>query len=236
MSRPTRYAALSAAQTAMRTVNAARCPWSASPRTAGSRAATTRIRDQNPLGARSLSPAEAAAAARIVLQCGAEIGLAEVGPEAVDEGELGVGELPEEEVRDAKLAGSADEEIRVGHVGRVEVLGEELLVDVLGLDAGLDDPPRGLDQLRAAAVVERDPELESLVPSRLVLERGHPLPEVERRAVPPADEPRSHALLRQIRQLALDRLAEDLHQSVHLVRRPSPVLGRERVHGEGFDP
>src|SRR5438105_2244289 len=260
MSRPTRYAALSAAQTAMRTVNAARCPWSAIPRrrtryprpspiqpapmtveatatvgelrvratrwrrnarpnvavnpasihstppsctpssvrakpakparasgrssriipkyswsaiapataasprthqppsqtspsTAGSRAATTRIRDQNPLGARSLSPAEAAAAARIVLQCGAEIGLAEVGPEAVDEGELGVGELPEEEVRDAKLAGSADEEIRVGHVGRVEVLGEELLVDVLGLDAGLDDPP---ERTGARPVTRRD--------------------------------------------------------------------------------
>ena len=31
-----------------------------------------------------------------------ELALAEVGPEGVDEDELGVGELPEEEVRDAR--------------------------------------------------------------------------------------------------------------------------------------
>src|SRR5687768_10190109 len=41
---------------------------------------------------------------------------AEVRPEGLREVELGVGELPEEEVRDALLAAGADEEVGLGRV------------------------------------------------------------------------------------------------------------------------
>ena len=51
---------------------------------------------------------------------------AEVGPERVHEHELGVRGLPEEEVRDALLAGGADDEVGVRELRRVEPLRERL--------------------------------------------------------------------------------------------------------------
>ena len=68
-----------------------------------------------------------------------------------------------------------------------------------------------------------------------MLEGGHPLAQLLRGAVPAADEARPDALLREVRQLPVDRLVEDLHQRVDLGRRPEPVLGRERVHRQRLD-
>src|SRR5919198_6713855 len=141
------------------------------PRTTGSRPTATRMRDQNALRRGLLSAAEAAAAARIVLQGGAEIRLAEVGPEGVDEDELGVRELPEQEVGDAELARRADQQVRIRHVGLVQAGRERLLVDVAGFDAVLGEPACRRDELGAPAVVEGDPELEPLVRRRFILER-----------------------------------------------------------------
>src|SRR5919199_604534 len=197
-------------------------PSHTSPRTTGSRPTATTMRDQNALrrGLLSLlSAAEAAAAARIVLQGGAEIRLAEVRPQGVDEDELGVRELPEQEVRDAKLARGADQQVRIRHVGLVQAGRKRLLVDLVGFDAVLEEPARGGGQLGPAAVVERDPELEPLVRGRLLLEHRHPRPQLGRSPVTPADEARPHALLRQVGELALDRLREDLHQRLDFLRR-----------------
>ena len=47
-------------------------------------------------------------------------GRAEIGPERVHEDELRVGELPEKEVGHPQLPRGADEEIRLGHLGRIE--------------------------------------------------------------------------------------------------------------------
>src|SRR5439155_580357 len=57
----------------------------------------------------------------------------------------------------------------------------------------------------------------------------------ERRGVAAADEARPHSLTYEVGQLALDRFGEDLHQELHLVRRPIPVLRRERVDRERVD-
>ena len=51
---------------------------------------------------------------------GVEVPLAEVGPEGVEEHELGVGGLPREEVRGPVLARGADHQVHVRHVGGVE--------------------------------------------------------------------------------------------------------------------
>src|SRR2546421_6683160 len=50
---------------------------------------------------------------------------------------------------------------------------EDLFVDLGGVDPGLDEPPRRLDQLGPAAVVERDPEVEPFVRRGLLLEPLH---------------------------------------------------------------
>ena len=134
-----------------------------------------------------------------------------------------------------ELAGGADEEVGLGHLGRVQARGDRVLVDVARVDALLDQPPRGLDDLRAAAVVEGDPELEALVGRRRLLEPLDLGEELGLAAVAPADEARAHALAGEVGQLALDRLDEDLHERVDLVGRARPVLGREGVHAERLD-
>jgi hypothetical protein len=50
-----------------------------------------------------------------------------------------------------------------------------------------------------------------------------------------AEETGADALAREVRQLALDRLAEDLHQVLDLALGPRPVLGREGVDDQRLD-
>ena len=95
---------------------------------------------------------------RVLGERAAQVALAEVRPERVDEHELGVGDLPEQEVRDPQLAGRADEQVGVGQLRRVQLRGERVLVDLLRRARRLDQPARRLDELGAAAVVEGDPE------------------------------------------------------------------------------
>ena len=173
---------------------------------------------QEPIDDRAHRPPKRRRAARVVLERRTQLLLAEVGPERVHEHELCVGELPEQEVRDAELARRTDEQIRIRHLRLVEVRAEALLVDLLRPDAVLrGEPPDRLDDLRASAVVERDPQVQHVVLGGLGLEPLHPLAHVGRDAVAPADEPRADALRREIGQLAVDRLAEDLHQVGDLV-------------------
>ena len=56
----------------------------------------------------------------------AEVIGAEVGPERVGEDELGVGRLPEHEVRDPELARGADQEVDLGQLRRIEARRERL--------------------------------------------------------------------------------------------------------------
>ena len=84
-----------------------------------------------------------------------ELLLVEVRPEHIREVQLGVGGLPQQVVREPVLAAGADHQIGVGHVGRVEQRRE--LFFGLAVEA-----PRGVEQLGAAAVVERDVELQAV--------------------------------------------------------------------------
>src|SRR5215510_8505222 len=63
-----------------------------------------------------------------------EVLLAELRPHRLRRVELGVGYLPEEEVRDPRLGARADQEVRVRQLRVVEVGGEGLLVEALGVD------------------------------------------------------------------------------------------------------
>src|SRR5579875_1645716 len=56
----------------------------------------------------------------------------EVRPQHVEEHELAVGDLPQQEVRDAVLARGPYEQVRVGHVGQVEVAAQGPLVHLGG--------------------------------------------------------------------------------------------------------
>src|SRR5438876_1669270 len=76
--------------------------------TNGRPTSVTRTRETSGATMKPLSAAVAAPAAGVVVEGGAKLIHAEVGPERVDEDELRVGELPQEEVRDPQFAGRAD--------------------------------------------------------------------------------------------------------------------------------
>src|ERR687898_1971818 len=77
----------------------------------------------------------------------------EVRPQRIRHVELGVGYLPEQEVRAAKLAAGPDHQVDLGYVGGVEVTGEGHLVDVLGRESGREYPAGGVHDLGPSAVV-----------------------------------------------------------------------------------
>ena len=86
--------------------------------------------------------------------------LGEVGPAERHEDELGVGELPEQEVADPLLAAGADQQIGVGDAGRArDARANSCLVDRRRDRAArlrlARQPARGLGDLAPAAVVER---------------------------------------------------------------------------------
>src|SRR5919201_5294484 len=163
------------------------------PRTSGRPIAATSTREVRfDIGRLRSAAAEATPSARIVLQCGAQVVAAEVGPELVHEHELGIRELPQEKVRDPQLPGGADEQIGVRHLRLVQQRGEALLVEPVRSDARLDRAPRCLDDLGTTAVVERDPELQPVLVRGRGLELTHLVLQLERCAVSPSDEARAY--------------------------------------------
>src|SRR5439155_13937105 len=106
-----------------------------------------------------------------------EVDLPERGPVRITEVELAVGALPQEEAREPDLAAGADDEVRVGKIGRVEILADRLLGDalddrlhVLALLALLaQHRPHRVDDLLAAAVRERDRQVHRAIRRRGLL-------------------------------------------------------------------
>ncbi len=76
--------------------------------------------------------------------------------------QFGVADLPQQEVADPHLAGGADQQIGIGHAGRVEVVRDARFVDVFRRKLAppnlFGDPADGVGHLRPAAVVDRQAE------------------------------------------------------------------------------
>jgi hypothetical protein len=73
--------------------------------------------------ARGVDPAEAALAALVVEQGRQQGRLIEIGPEHIGDVQLGVGQLPEQEVADPLLTAGADQQVGIGLAGGVELGG-----------------------------------------------------------------------------------------------------------------
>src|SRR5204863_9179689 len=105
-----------------------------------------------------------------------EMLLAEVGPQRVDEHQLGVGALPQQEIADALLAAGTDQQVGIGHAGGQQLALEQALVDLLrrqlarrhlaGKIAGR------LHDLVARAVVDADVDVDAGVAAGALLGVG----------------------------------------------------------------
>ena len=97
----------------------------------------------------------------------------EVGPQGVEEDHLGIGRLPEQEVRGALLPRRADKEVDVGHGRLAQVPGNGSLVDPRRLELPrrdlLSDADDRIGDLGPTAVIDAEIEREpGVVPSHLL--------------------------------------------------------------------
>ena len=180
-------------------------------------------------------------AARLDHQCdqgerGVEVRRVEVGPRPLREEHLGAGDLPEHEVGDAQLSRRADEDVDGRELGHVEVLRDRRLADRLAGTLGLLG---GVDQLGAAAVVERDREHHAGVAGRVAKRLGDRSLHVLRRArlgrvERPAHPPDPHVQVVQLVDPG-EQLAVQTEDVADLGPGSHPVLGREAEHRELAD-
>src|SRR5262245_6362937 len=159
----------------------------------------------------------------------------EIGPERLGDPDLGVCNLPEEEVADAHLAARPDEQVGIGLARRVEKLAEAALVEVVGAYAGGDRAARGVDDLCAAAVVERDVEEHAAVAGGFGDPEGQLGAHVGRELVGSAHDLEPDVVLQQRAELEADVALQQRHQRVDFGAGPFPVLDRKRVQRQDVD-
>src|SRR5918995_246083 len=160
----------------------------------------------------------------------------EVWPQRIRHIELGVGYLPEQEVRDAELAAGPDHQVDLGYVGGVEVTGKGYLIDVLRRETICDYPAGGVHDLRPSSVVERDVDVEAVVIRGKVLSLLHCFQHRGRQVLPSAQKTEPGSTLVQLGHFLAGRVKEELHEHLYLSLRTRPVLGREGIEGQRLHP
>src|SRR5262245_25540347 len=181
-------------------------------------------------------PTEAPVTTLVVGDGAIEVGGPEVRPERRSHPQLGIRDLPQQEIRDPHLAAGADQQIGIGHAFGVERaadvgLRHRIRRQLTPLHATREDA-KGVQELVAAAVVERHQQREARVVARLAGDVLEAAADRQRHAGRAADHAQAHLVVHEIRQLVVDRLLEQPHQHRHLVLGPVPVFRRERVQGE----
>src|SRR5712691_1954939 len=178
-------------------------------------------------------PTEPARPALEIGERAIELERTEVRPHGRGDPQLGVGDLPQEEVRYPHLAAGPDEQVRIGDPVGVERAAHVLLGDLRGAELArphlLGERAKGVQQLLAPAVVERHHQVQ---PAIVLSRPDHPVDAAaddQRHPVGPAEHPQADVARHQLGQLADDGLLEQPHQRRHLVLGPRPVLGGEGV-------
>src|SRR5436309_7832993 len=165
-----------------------------------------------------------------------QVAPAEIGPQRVGHPDLGIRDLPEQEIADAHFAARPDQQIRIGLARRVEKPGEPPLVEIVRPQAGRDRAARRVHDFGAAAVVQRDVEQHPGVGRRLPDAELEFVLHVGRKLLGAADDAKRDVVLEQRAELEADVSLEQRHQRVDFGTRPLPVLDRERVQREDVDP
>src|SRR6184192_1998165 len=156
-----------------------------------------------------------------------QMAAAKVGPQRFGDPDLGIRDLPQQEIADAHLAARPDQQIRIGLSRGVEEFAELPLVQIVRADAGRDDASGGVDDLRAAAVVQRDVEQHPRVRFGLANADFELVAHVGRQLVAATDHLEPDVVLEERSELELQIALQQRHQRVDLGAGTFPVLDRE---------
>ncbi len=161
------------------------------------------------------------------------------GPQYVRCVKFAVSALPQQEIAQPKLSAGPDQQIRVRYPRGIEVARQHILCQFIRLykshPAVLCKARSGMDQLRPPSVVDADAAKASRQPVRDGVAPVHQFFQLaaEWRHVP--HEAQAHIIplhgLDGLQQIPL----QQLHDGVHLLLRPLPVLGGEGVDRQVLD-
>src|SRR6266853_5390621 len=160
----------------------------------------------------------------------------EVRPQRRGEIQFCIRKLPKQEITDALLATSANEQLGFGRIAEREVRSELLPGVPLGRKRGAAHQlHQGLHQIPAAAVVGCNRERESRVARGELLGAVRELDHARPEGCDVADYPQPHLVLVQPLGFLLQGGHEQLLERRDLIGGPAPVLRAEGEQGEVFD-
>src|ERR1700722_10501830 len=179
------------------------------------------------LGAQAKSPLPGG----VVLQRGLERRRVEIRPKPVGEIQLGIGQVPQQEVADALFAAGANEQVRVADITQRQRRSKSRLIELrwrelMALDLQRQAACRVHD-VAPAAVAERDLQQQAGVRGGNLLGAGHAGLQPRVQLVALADEAHAHPAAVQFLDLGLERLDEQRHQAHDLIARAAPVFAAE---------
>src|SRR5216117_735559 len=194
---------------------------------------TSRLRDMS-----GSDPAEPPVPSLVVEDGLEQVTPRDVGPEDRRNVQLGVGELPQQEIGEPAFTGRPDQQVRVAPGRRIELGANRVLVDVLesldALEHLFGEEARRPGQLAARRVgdaqIERQPRAVPCLP----LDALHRRPRAGGETGAVAQHVDRHPLVLQLRDFPRDVLLEQLHQRGDLGRGALPVLLREGEEREYF--
>src|SRR6202140_4011947 len=153
-----------------------------------------------------------------------EVRTVKVWPERLRAVELRIRRLPEQEVAEAHFTGGANHQVRIREAPGVEVAGQAGFVELRKVRAFSRQFVDRIDDLLAAAVIDGDVEDRPPADSGSFICLAHLFLEGGGEVLEPPRESQLDPALRQLVDLAADGLREQVHQGVHFLARPRPVL------------
>ena len=183
--------------------------------------------------------AVAAVASGIQLDRLPQVTAVEVRPQRVEEDHLGIGRLPEQEVRGPLLPRGPDEEVDVGHPRLGQVAGDGPLIDPVGVDPPrpgvLGDPHDRVGDLGPPAIVDAEVEGQAGVVLGEFLRDLEFVDDAAPEPRTPAHPAHPHAPRVELIPAAADDVAVEPHEEADLLGRAPPVLRGEGVGGQMRD-
>lgn len=165
-----------------------------------------------------------------------EVGLVKIRPKLIEDNDFGVAELPEHEVGEAEFPGGADEEVRVGVMGGVEVSGELVVIDLLRGEGAvgyvLCEAACSIDDFFTGAVGEGEGEGELGIVSGLIDGGLEAFTGFLRQHVKAADGLQLDVLLDHFLGFFFKETIEEGHEGFDFGGGAFPVFGGKRVESE----